>query len=248
MRTYLLPLLALCMLLGSARLASAQEGEPRAVIDRAIKAHGGEEQLSRFKARHNKVKGTIHVVDGIPYTQEIYYQYPAQLREVTALDFKGKKITVISVLNGDKGWIEKDGQTKEASAAELTEFKELAHLVQATHLVGLKDRKYQLSSVDEIKVAGRPAAGVKITTEGRRDLRLFFDAENGLLVKAERPVMEIQELVNEECFFGGWQEVNGVKVPTQIAIYRGGKKKLDSEAFEIKLVEKLDGAVFEKPE
>ena len=246
MSRFLLLASTVCLLLGSAELVRAQDNS-LAVIDKAIKAHGGEEQLAKLKARQVKIKGVAG--DSIPFTQIVFYQAPAQIKEITYVDVLGRKSTIISVWNGTEGWIIVDGEAQELSDKKLIELKEAAHLARVSRLAGLKNKDYQLAALAEIQVGDRPAAGVKISAKGYRDLNLYFDKETGLLVKSERKTLDIvsDDLVNEETYYSGWKEIDGLKTPMSVLVQRDGKKLLESEAFEVKFLDRLDESIFAKP-
>jgi hypothetical protein len=89
-----------------------------------------------------------------------------------------------------------------------------------------------------------------VSHQGHRDVSLYFDKETGLLVKSVQTV-KAQELggqeVKQEFFQKDYKEVGGVKVPTKHVFLRDGKKYVEAEGTEIKLLEKLDDGTFGKP-
>ena len=94
-------LLSLCLSLAVSLCASASAiGQPAAVVQRALKGHGGAANLSRLRAGHTKTEGKIELGDGIPFSQEAIYQLPNQLKEIQELDLNGQKRTVVVVLDG----------------------------------------------------------------------------------------------------------------------------------------------------
>src|SRR4051812_15504662 len=100
-------LLVVCagFLAGAAGPVWAQE-EPRALIERAIQAHGGMERLSRVRADKVKLKGTLEVSGRtVPFVAETTVQLPAQFKTVIQLTVGNDKHTVVQVLNGDKAFI-----------------------------------------------------------------------------------------------------------------------------------------------
>ena len=50
-----------------------------------------------------------------------------------------------------------------------------------------------------------------------------------------------------ETVYSGFKEVGGIKYPTKMAIYQEGKKFMELEISETKLVEKIDDSEFDKP-
>src|SRR5437763_309839 len=76
-----------------------------AVLDKAIKALGGEEKLKAVKAATWKSKGTISINDNDgTFTSEITAQGLDQLRQDFQLDLNGNKVPGFFILNGDKAW------------------------------------------------------------------------------------------------------------------------------------------------
>jgi hypothetical protein len=121
MRWLLLLAIALGLLVGLAGRGQAQE-EPRALVEKAIKAHGGEELLTRQKAGQLKTKGTLEVAGGLAITQEITYLLPDKFKENVEFEVNGQKIQVSSVFNGSKGSIKANGQDVPVDDKILAEF------------------------------------------------------------------------------------------------------------------------------
>src|SRR5262249_3125340 len=110
MRTVLSALLPVCLLLGGSGAAPAQE--VRDIIQKAIKAHGAD-ALNKYKAGQTRTKGQIELLGGLPFTQEMIFQLPNQFREVSELEAGGQKVPVITVFNGNEGWIKVNGKTQD---------------------------------------------------------------------------------------------------------------------------------------
>jgi len=224
------------------RAWTADKEEARATIDRAIKATGGEEKLTKFKALTFKEKGTYYGGgEAQAYTGEYGLQLPDQFRmDITRV--------FVSVLDGDKGWIQRSGETKEMTKEELAEAKESQYARRVERLTPLKDEAFTLSPLDEIKVNDRAAVGVKVSQKGHRDIKLYFDRESGQLVRSEQRVKnESGKEVTQEATFSDYKEVEGIKVPTKIVINRDGKKFVEAEVQETKVLQKLDDKLFQKP-
>ena len=92
------------------------QAEARAIIDKAIKAMGGEEKLGRFNAYTIKVKGHTYGAASGPYTGVLAVQSPGQWR----MEVTGDQGGFTLVLNGEKAWWKIPGQeTRELNAQEL---------------------------------------------------------------------------------------------------------------------------------
>ncbi len=82
------------------------QSEARAVIDRAIKAHGGEENLSKFKAVSSKWEGKSKVENFYwDSTTSVIYQMPDKVRFDSEIrNPNGGKFSRAMAVNGTKGW------------------------------------------------------------------------------------------------------------------------------------------------
>src|SRR2546428_402188 len=78
----------------------------KALVEKAIQAHGGADNLAKQKAVVVKMKGKFHGLPGavIDYTSETSSQQPAKLRTVVEGDVMGTTFKVVQIVNGDKGW------------------------------------------------------------------------------------------------------------------------------------------------
>src|SRR5205823_2538035 len=104
MRTTLCATLAAGLLLAGAVRAD-DEAAVRAVIDKAVKAHGGAEKLAKYKGSITKMKGKFHSL-GMPidYTGEFIVQLPDKSKITIEGEFMGQKFSFIQILVGGKAW------------------------------------------------------------------------------------------------------------------------------------------------
>src|SRR5204863_7691494 len=101
MKRFLGAVIAIVFVSGLVSLARADDKDPTAILDKAIKALGGEEKLKKAEAMSWKGKGTITFNDN---ERDIKTQGTVQglnhyRGEVESDEFHG-----VTVLNGDKGW------------------------------------------------------------------------------------------------------------------------------------------------
>jgi hypothetical protein len=235
------------VLLGGGVVRADEPAGPKAVIDKAIKAHGGIDNLKKYVAQVTKGKGKYYGMgDGIDYTSETSFQAPNKLR--VHVDAGGFNFT--QIVNGDKGWMDANGEVSEMNKEFIEEARQELHAMNVSRLFPLLDDGYKLSPLGEVKVEGKPAVGVKVERKGFRDVNLYFDKDSGLLVKMERRGKDLMaggtEYTAEELLHD-YKKVDGVEVPYKVTINRDGKKFVESEATEVKVAEKLDDKVFAKP-
>ncbi|MBP3960410.1 hypothetical protein J8F10_34725 [Gemmata sp. G18] len=224
--------------------------DARALIEKAVKAHGGQEKLEKLPAIVTKFKGTFHGMgEGIPMSGEISVQGADRQRVEIEVEAGGQKIPITIVVTSDKGWTKIAKDTKEMDKDELKEALEQAHGSWVATLAPLKDKKFTLSTTGEMEIEKRPALGVKVSHKGYRDVELYFDKETGLLVKTEGRVKDegTGQEVTEESFHSEYKDVQGTKQPMKFTVKRNGKLFMEGESSEVLLSEKLDASTFTKP-
>jgi hypothetical protein len=248
MRSSLALALVLGLLLLGSGGAGAADSDVSAILDKAIKAHGGAEKLGQERAVRVKSKGTVAIGDGADFTAETTTQ-AGKFRQVIQLSVAGQEVTMTVVFDGMKGWQNANGATKEIEGDLLDDIKEGAYANRLRRMAFLKDKSLQLSPLGETKVNDRPAVGIKVVSKGHPDVKLFFDKESGLLVKTERQVLDgmTQQKVLEEWIVQAHQEADGMKLPKKVLINHDGKKFIEQEVTEITFPKQLAKDEFAEP-
>ncbi len=241
-----LPLVAV-LLLGFTQLAAA-EGE-KAIIEKAVKAHGGAAKLNKFKAAQTKAEGKLDLLGGITFTSDSTVQYPDKFKEVTQLEVMGKQVTVTTVYDGKKVYINANGTAVPVSDKVEEEVKEVMRIGGLMRMVFFTEKGYELASLGEIQVNDRPAVGVRVSKKGGRDINLYFDKKTGLVAKVERrgvDPMGGQEFT-EERVIKEYQDKDGMKIAKKLLINRDGKKYMELDITEVKFLDKVDDSEFKQP-
>jgi hypothetical protein len=240
----------LLTLLSCAEAAADEKADARALLDKAIAAHGGEERLAKHVAYHVKLKVEYPLGDKtITAAAELYTQGFDKAR--TTVVYETAKGQVVEVVNGKTGWIKRDDSDAQVMTDEqVAKWHEDIYAKKVGQLAPLKNRDFDLSSLDEIMVEGRPAVGILVRHEGHEAIKLYFDKESHLLVKSWRRTMNVtlrRESVHESVILD-YREVNGEKHPFKSTSYRDGSKLIDSTVTSIEVFDKpLDEKHFDKP-
>lgn len=248
MRSILAALAPLALIAGT---AYAQEMAPRAIITKAVQAHGGFDQLAKIRADRVKMKGSL-LLGGKPvaFAGEIMVQLPDRYKNTTTLLTDNKNLTLVHIVNGQQVWVTLDGQPQKVDDPALTNMRETMALARAIRLVPLLlDRNYQLTALGESKVGDRAALGVKVSVKGCKDIALFFDKETSLLIKSEHRVDDDKagKEVTQEEYYSDFRELGGFKRPIKMAVYRKGAKIMEAELLDVKYFDGLPDAEFAKP-
>jgi hypothetical protein len=252
MRSWKIVALSLVLLPpGAGRAQDAAQDAARAVIEQAIKAHGGEERLSRHRADRVKFKGNLFVNEKVPapFVAELTVQLPSQFKMVMETNPGGDKHTIVQILNGDKVTTMVDGKVEKTDPAALAELRDMQESDRAVRLVPLlHDRTYELALLEDTKVNDRPAATVRVLGRGRKEFRLYFDRELGLLVKFEHLLDDGSgKQVRHERYFGDFKDVGGYKRPFKVIAFRDQRKLMEADILDVKYYDKIDDSEFTKP-
>jgi hypothetical protein len=245
-------MLVVCLALVAAGFSAADDADTiKAVLDKGIKALGGEDKITKYPGLMLKGAGKFYEGErGIPYSAVWYTQGLDKSRTTTVVDFKGVKSVEITVVNGMKGWMKATGdETKDLEKDALEEERESLYVNWVTALVPLKGKEYKLTLLGESKVNNKPVVGIGVASKGHRDVKLFFDKESGLLVKTERKLRDLENKkeVTEEVTMSDYKDVDGLKIAMKYQTKRDGKNQADADIGEAKVFEKIDEKQFEKP-
>jgi hypothetical protein len=222
------------------------------LIAKAIKVHGGADNIAKQKATVMKGKGKVFIMgdDGIPYTGTWSFQEPDRMRvEIEAEIGGGQTFKFISVVDKDKGWMALGETLQDADKDHMAESREEMHAHRLTQLIGLLDKDCKLSTVGEVKVNDKPAIGVRAECKGFQDVTLFFDKDTSQLVKTERRGKDVDagQEYKGETIFADYKKVNGVLTAYKHTIKRDGKVYVEHEITEFEVKDKLDDKLFKKP-
>jgi len=244
----LLQIMAVGLFAGLAAAGQAQD-EARAILEKAIKARGGEADLTKYKAGTIKAKGRIEILDGVDFSQEITYLLPGKFRDEMSMEIKGNQIRTVTVFDGTKGVLEVNGKKVDLGDKLTDPLKDAAAMLEAHRLVPLRDKAYELAPAGEVEVNGKPALGIRVTKKGQRDFTLFFDKGSHLLVKVEGRTVDVAsgQEVTQERIITEYHKVDGRPQVKRILMNRDGKKFMEAEVTEAKEFEKVDEGQFKLP-
>lgn len=228
---------------------SADADQARAVLERAIQAHGGAQKLSRLQTVIRTAKGELAFGGGtsVPAVCETTMMLPDRCRWAFELELNGQKSPLTVAIDGGKGWRSGGGMVKELTKLEAEEPRAEAYVAWLTTLTPLKEAGFQLASLPDLKIGNAPAAGIQVTHKGSPNVKLYFDKQSGLLVKAERKGREAGIDSLKEYFFGEPKEYGGLKLPTRHVEQSNGKKVADWTITRYQFPDQIDAKEFAKP-
>ena len=231
--------------------SQAQNDDLKAVLRKAITAHGGEEKLATLHAVVSKFKGTMSLLGAKRDIEgETSFQKPDRLRNVLKIDLAGKEITVITVYNGKQFWVNTNGATTEINDEKtLDEVRQSLLTEGGSNFIDMLKAPYELNAAGESKIKGKDAVGVRVSKKGQRDISYFFDKKTHLLLKTEMRSYDPQKQqeVTQEKFILSYQDKQGLKVGSKVEIHKDGEFFMEVNVTDLQIHAKLDDAVFAKP-
>ena len=242
-------LVALTFTLATAASVRAQDLDAKAIVGKAVEAHGGAALLKKYAAATSKGSGIIKI-DGkdIPATFEIAFEQPGKLRMTLGADFDAQKIVVVQIMNGDKFKGTTNGAADKIGDVEKGELKQAVVMQDLSMLYPLLGEKYTLTKDKDDKADGKDCFVVVATGKDLKPVRAYFDKGTGLLVKHIRKGMARSSKgfveVNEEATLSDFRKVEGVSVGHKMVVTHDGKPFMTATMSEIKFLDKLDPKLF----
>jgi hypothetical protein len=226
----------------------ADEKDAKAIVDKGIKALGGEEKLSKLDAFTWKAKSKITINGNeSEFNSQATFQGLDRFRN----EFGNDNFQGVVVLNGKTGWRKFGDQGGEIDEASLKrEIHQNIHLqLVPIKLLPLKSKEFKLETAGEEKVGDKPALGVKATDTDGKHFTIYFDKESGLPVKLTATVVGFdgQQEHKQETTYSGYKDFDGIKKATKIESKRDGEPFIDADITEFKVLDKVDPATFSEP-
>jgi hypothetical protein len=179
-------LVAVLFVLAVASHLSAEE--PREILERAVKAHGGAEALERCRTSAFSFKAQSPAQMEFACTGEWRTQLPD--RQKIQLTITEPKFDVVMVINGGKCWSRMSVMGNAPMITELPQEQsaEIEGLLHESHIRSLvpvlREARFTLGKIPEETIKGQPAVAIKVSCAGKPDVSLYFDKETHLLVKS----------------------------------------------------------------
>ena len=230
--------------------ALADEPDAKAILEKGIKALGGEDKLAKADVLSWKVKGTITFGDNEnPYSGSTTVQGLDRIRSEFEGEFNGNAVKGVTVLDGKKGWRKfGDMDLDMDDAAIANELRTIYLQVVPTTLVALKGKDFKIAAGADEKVGDKPASAIKVTGPDGKDFTISFDKESGLPVKLVAKVAGFNgDEFTQETNYSAYKEFGGIKKATKVEGKRDGAKFIGQDVSDFKVRDKAPAGSFDQP-
>jgi hypothetical protein len=230
--------------------ARAQEPRPEEIIDKAIRAHGGEEKLAGLSAFTFKER--MVYPDAATWDNHTVVQLPGRYRWERTTSSEGKSTRTLIVLDGDRGWMKTNDHVTPYPRTFIESFYKYTVPYEGPRSIlrlraRQKNAACQFTATGEGTVEGRPAVGLRMKLEGGPEATWYFDKETGLLQKTEQRTKRFEgEDTVVETLYGDYQTLDGFPMARKVTSRRDGKLAFTTELIDFKAETPSEGA-FAKP-
>jgi hypothetical protein len=230
--------------------ATAADKEVSAILDKATKALGGEDKLSKTGAITWKTTGWMNTLwQGSP-------EHVKLAGELTVAGLDRMKSELIladsartrSVLNGSNSWLGWDGvPLKPRKNAAALKRSLLLAMIPVT-LEPLKDPRFKVEVGGDGNVGNRPSVVLKVTCPDGEIIKFSFDEESGLPLKAvgkalliDDPAMNLD--MELEVTYSDYKDFGGIKTAARID-FKNRMFNRRVEVVELKVLKTIDPSSF----
>src|SRR5436305_12992530 len=86
---------------------AAEDNDARQIVEKGIRAHGGQENISKLRSVRIKVEGEVELAPGqpaVPIVIEDLWQMPDRYMTTSRLALNGQEITQTICIDAAEGW------------------------------------------------------------------------------------------------------------------------------------------------
>jgi hypothetical protein len=242
--------LVILVICSSTPTACRADDSPRAIIEAAIKAHGGEQKLTSTLTGTLLAKAMFSMSPELQatITWEETFELPRRYRRSIKGEAMGRKFSMEYAITDGNGWIRQDGGAPTDHKGEKQPLSSSWNAILALLPLCLEEG-VELKTAGKQKVDGKDAIGVRVSGGQWGEAVLFFDMNSRLLLKSKKKMDHplTQQEVDGEVFFGDYKQIAGIQYPHRLISHVDGKKVIDMEITRIEFLKKLDDRLFLKP-
>jgi outer membrane lipoprotein-sorting protein len=210
------------------------------IFSKYAAALGGQAAIDKLKSR--TAKGTITQANGNSFQFELSQAAPDKFYLLVTTP----QGTIERGFNGQVGWEKTARGVREITGVELVNFKAANGLFS---LLKLKEQYSRPPRVRKDKLGDREVYIVDGTTTDNRRMRLYFDANSGLLLRRTTTMPTIIGIIPDQTDLEDYREADGLKFPftARTAILEVGNPTSTRTFTELKLNVPVDDSKFNMP-
>lgn len=227
--------------------------EARTLVEKAIRAHGGEARLARttIGRLHATGDGMLSGVQPFRITWDETFDLPHGYRLDIDIDRTNgnEPVKWSFAVRGQEAWLRRGSNVPQPYPS----FNALPaeghwHSI-LLHLLRLRDKGVRLTLLGEEVQDIRSLVGVRAVSRGGT-ADFYFDKTTGLLARARRPMPHFNpgtELIGENTY-EDYRAIDGIQYPMRFKSHSGQKLSIKLQITSLEFLDKIDDREFAKPE
>jgi len=210
------------------------------ILDQVIKASGGKDAFKSISNSVIKTETSASTPQGeFQISITSFHIFPDKIRQEMSMPFG----TIVTVFDGEKGWISTPQGTQDLPESQLRELK--SELFRSHfHLFLAEDLRGQFlgeESVDDKKVDV-----ILISDPAGNQVKKYVDQKTHLPLKESYHGTTMMGPATVEQTFSDYREISGVKVPFSITSFANQQKMAETKILEINFNTQIDPELFIK--
>lgn len=226
-----------------------------AIAEKAARAHGGEANLEKLRiskityALAGDFTFIMPEAKNIQAEIEETYQLPNQVKKVIKAQIAGKKVKLEWAVNGDSYWYHSDEDNKTVTVNKRLNAETMFRPYLVLDLLArYRPRSTWMPAGDKVFFGQQTVAVAVKCPELESAGTFYFDKTSGLLAGTSRQItLDKTKEVVQEMHLTDYQDTNGLKLPRKQILYQDGKKAGEIRVLQVRLLDKVDPAVFAVP-
>jgi predicted Zn-dependent peptidase len=219
--------------------ASAQD-----LIDRAVRAKGGEAKLRSVKTVKATATMTVTIAGSKPVDLETMtsIRYPGSFRT----DAKTPAGPLVQVFHNGEFWVRDARGAHDQPSGVANEMRSNVQRDSIGLLVGLLDRKVAAARVADVQIDGRAMPAIEVKGPAMPPLTVVFDPSSDLIVRQRyrSPATPGGTPVETEEEYSDFRDVSGLKVAFSTIVRVAGEVTVRRTLHSVEYNVPLDSALF----
>lgn len=165
---------------------------------------------------------------------------------------KATTVDIAFLVDGNKGWFGDGRKVRPMEADGFSFYQNLAYSISLSNLIPLRDKGFEITKGEDVTVRGRDCFLARVKSEGRPEMKMYFDKQTGFLTKAEfrgrffsfNDLKLQKDSTLLENYFGNYRKTDGVNHWRRYEQYRNGAKYAELNLDRVQFFDKVDDRWF----
>ncbi len=216
--------------------------QARKILKAAIRAKGGLTAISNIKDITVKSKSKVFSAEQgeLEFQVTVYIKLPDKLKQIAS----AKDREMMTVLNGDKGWLKSGDSVRELPGEVIRSLKEQIQNGEDFIFLNATKSNYQFKYVGTGALNETRAHVIQMVDPDGSETKLYLDIKSYHLIKIA--YQEAEEQI--ETLFSDYRRLGGIMTPFRLKEYRDGKLVSETQIEETKFNSGLSDELFKRPE